>query len=95
MTKAPDNHRQMSDAELDNYLKEMHAKLTEHLDTMQGILPPGYLITFVARHPEVQGAEMILTKDANLEAVADAILANHRTVVKGDLEGGKDDKKAA
>lgn len=91
MAKMPDNHREMSDTELDVYLKDMHAKLTKHLDDMQKILPPGYLITFVARHPQVIGAEMILTKDGNLEAVADAVLANHKTIVKGDVEGEKNE----
>lgn len=83
-----DKKRKMSEAEIDAYLKEMHEGLSKHLDAMQQIVPPGYVLTFVARHPDVPGGHMILTKDADLEAVADCILDNKgRVVVEGDKHG--------
>lgn len=70
------NERPMTDAEIDQYVKDMQRGVTVHLDAIQKLLPPGYIITFVARHPEATDAHMILSKDSNLEAVADCILQN-------------------
>lgn len=72
------NERPMTDAEIDQYVEDMRKGIVVHLDAIQKLLPPGYLMTFVARHPDAPDAYMVLSKDDRLETVADIVLQNKK-----------------
>lgn len=72
---AKDNQqRKMSEAEIEQHLQEMNTQVAAHLSAMQKILPPKYQITLVARHIEIPEANMVWSKETDMEVVADALL---------------------
>lgn len=73
--------RKMTEAEAEIYMQELNQNVGALLNAIQKALPPKYIITLVARHPEIPEAQMIWTKDDNLEAVADAVLDNKAKTV--------------
>ena len=75
--------RKMSDAEIDLYLQDMHKNIGKKLDEIKAMLPPGYLVTLVARHPDVAGGQMILTEDTDAQGIAKAILDEKTKIVGG------------
>lgn len=44
------------------------------LASIEGQLPPGYKLTFIARHPRIPNAQMVVSDDNDLEAVAHELL---------------------
>ena len=80
--------RKMTEAEADEYLANMQQGIRKHLDGIQTLLPPGYAITFVARHVAIEDAQLILSKDPDIEAVANALL-------KAKTDEAGDDKQPA
>lgn len=79
--------RQMTEGELNDYIANMQKTVGAHMDAIQRAVPPGYKLTLVARHPIIEGAGFVFTKDTDLEGVANEILAKDRT-----LKSVKDDE---
>lgn len=77
----------MSDEEIDQYLNGLYQQIAHSLANIQRILPDGYLITLICRNAITPGADIILTKDRNVEAAADALLSKKLKIVEsGDSE---------
>ena len=72
-------NRKMSEAELDAYLNNLNTAVGQKLNEIRKLMPPGYKITLVCRHEQVDKAHMIFTDDSNLEGVANAVLGNNNT----------------
>lgn len=81
-------HRKPTEGEVTDYINKMQTDVAAKMDEIQKLVPPGYMITLVCRHPTMNGAGFVFTKDKNLEAVADEVLATHRTLKAA--EGGDD-----
>lgn len=45
------------------------------LTSIERQLPPGYKLTLIARHPTIPNAQMVVTDDNDLEAVANELLS--------------------
>lgn len=71
---AKDKQRKMSKAEIDQHIAEMNTQIIALLAAAQKVLPPKYQITLVARHTEMPEANMVWSKETDMEAVADAVL---------------------
>lgn len=69
-----DNERKMTDAEVEQHIQEMNTQIAALLNAAQKVLPPKYMITLIARHPEIPEANMVWSKESDMEKVADAVL---------------------
>lgn len=67
-------NKKMTEAQTQEYTTKMQDAISELLGQIQNVLPPGYAITFVARHMTVSDAQLILSKDSDIEAVARLLL---------------------
>lgn len=71
---ANDKQRKMSKKEIDAHIAEMNTQIVALLAAAQKVLPPKYQLTLVARHTEMPEANMVWSKEQDMEVVADAIL---------------------
>lgn len=69
-----DEQRQMTDAEIEQHVQEMNTQIAALLNAAQKVLPPKYMITLVARHTEIPEANMVWSKEPDMEVVANAVL---------------------
>lgn len=69
-----DEQRKMTDAEVERHLQEMNTQIAALLNAAQKVLPPKYQITLIARHTEIPEANMVWSKESDMEVVADALL---------------------
>lgn len=76
--------RKLTDAELNQYIADLQKNVAEHLDAIQHLVPPGFYITLVVRHHDTAGAGFVMTKDKNLEAVANEVLGTSATLKSVD-----------
>lgn len=65
--------RKMSEGEISTYIAEMQTNVGAKLDEIKALLPNGYVLTLVARIPDVEDADLLFTNDGNLEAVVKAV----------------------
>lgn len=71
---ADDKQRKMTKKEIDQHIAEMNTQIVALLAAAQKVLPPKYQITLIARHTEMPEANMVWSKESDMEAVADAVL---------------------
>ncbi len=69
-----DEQRKMTDVEVEQHIQEMNTQIAALLNAAQKVLPPKYQITLIARHTEIPEANMVWSKEPDMEVVADAIL---------------------
>lgn len=55
-------------------LRHIHVVAGNMLNRLNQLLPDGYKLTLIARHPNIPNAQMVVSDDTDLEAVANALL---------------------
>jgi hypothetical protein len=70
---------------MDNRLLLLQAQIEPYLHQIAALLPEPYRLTLIARHREIEQAEIVMTVD-DLSRVAD-VLARHLPTPQGGQQG--------